>query len=462
MRTVLISGDNRGAAEAVARQLGIDEVHAEVLPGDKAAVVAALRDGLPAGARVAMVGDGVNDAPALAAADVGLAMSTGTDVAMHSAGLTLMRGDPGLVAEAYELSRAISAKLRQNLFWAFAYNVVGIPLAALRRLEPDAGRRRDGLSSVSVVGNALLLGRWKPRAIAAPARGRPQVDARPGRKELTAPRVRLADGAVSRSYPSRSAMQFSQLAPVKHRVAVGQPLPFNVRNADHTLLLARGQVVDTFDQMEALFTRGALVDIAELRSPQDSIRDAPPEQLPKLWGQCMDRVGQTLQSLHAGRLRPGAGGRHRPGAGADRARLRPGHLPGAAPGRQCHTQYGVTHSIHAAITASWWHNAWAGTQACVQKVFKVALTMNLSMLELQGQLAEQSTPLTPRAARGDPVAPAAQRGDAGAVGRHRHANGSTPWPTTMSRPTAAATRPGSARSTTWPRWCAAPTSTPPS
>jgi P-type Cu+ transporter len=163
LRTVLISGDNRGAAATVARQLGIDEVHAEVLPGDKAAVVDALRRGLPRGARVAMVGDGINDAPALAAADVGLAMSTGTDVAMHSAGLTLMRGDPMQVAEAYELSRAISAKLRQNLFWAFAYNVVGIPLAALGGLSPVLAGGAMALSSVSVLGNALLLGGWRPR-----------------------------------------------------------------------------------------------------------------------------------------------------------------------------------------------------------------------------------------------------------------------------------------------------------
>ena len=163
LRTALISGDNRGAATSVAAQLGIDEVHAEVLPGDKAALVAQLRAALPAGARVAMVGDGVNDAPALAAADVGLAMSTGTDVAMHSAGLTLMRGDPALVAEAYELSHAIAAKLRQNLFWAFAYNVIGIPLAGFGALSPMLAGGAMALSSVSVIGNALLLGRWQAR-----------------------------------------------------------------------------------------------------------------------------------------------------------------------------------------------------------------------------------------------------------------------------------------------------------
>ena len=164
IRTVLISGDNRGAAAAVAAQLGIDDLHAEVLPGDKAAIVTRLRSTLPPGARVAMVGDGVNDAPALAAADVGLAMSTGTDVAMQSAGLTLMRGDPALVVEAYELSRAVGTKLRQNLFWAFAYNMVGIPLAGLGALSPMLAGGAMALSSVSVVGNALLLGRWTPRA----------------------------------------------------------------------------------------------------------------------------------------------------------------------------------------------------------------------------------------------------------------------------------------------------------
>jgi Cu+-exporting ATPase len=162
VRTVLISGDNRGAAQAVARAVGIHEVHAEVLPGDKAAAVAALRAGLPPGQRVAMVGDGVNDAPALAAADVGLAMGTGTDVAMASAGLTLLRGDLGLVAEGVALSRATWAKLRQNLFWAFAYNVVGIPAAALGGLSPVLAGAAMALSSVSVVGNALLLARWRP------------------------------------------------------------------------------------------------------------------------------------------------------------------------------------------------------------------------------------------------------------------------------------------------------------
>jgi len=162
VRCVLVSGDNRGAAMAIARQLGIDDVRAEVLPGDKAQVVAALRSGLAPGEKVAMVGDGINDAPALAAADVGLAMATGTDVAMESAGLTLMRGDVRLVPEALALSRAVTHKIWQNLFWAFAYNVVGIPAAALGLLTPVIAGAAMALSSVSVVSNALLLRRWKP------------------------------------------------------------------------------------------------------------------------------------------------------------------------------------------------------------------------------------------------------------------------------------------------------------
>jgi Cu+-exporting ATPase len=160
LRLVMISGDNRAAALAMAQRLGLqpDEVQAEVLPGDKAARVAALREG---GHVVAMVGDGVNDAPALAAADVGIAMGTGTDVAMHAAGITLMRGDVGLVAGALDISQRTVRKIRQNLFWAFAYNVAGIPLAALGYLNPVVAGAAMALSSVSVLTNALLLKRWR-------------------------------------------------------------------------------------------------------------------------------------------------------------------------------------------------------------------------------------------------------------------------------------------------------------
>ena len=158
LRTVLVTGDNRGAGEAAGRDLGLDEVRAEVLPEGKAAVVAALRE---AHGPVAMVGDGINDAPALAAADIGIAMGTGTDVAMHTAGVTLMRGDPALVADALDISRRTHAKIRQNLFWAFVYNVVGVPLAAAGLLSPVIAGAAMALSSVSVVSNALLLARWK-------------------------------------------------------------------------------------------------------------------------------------------------------------------------------------------------------------------------------------------------------------------------------------------------------------
>lgn len=161
VRTVMLSGDSHGAAAQVADALGIDDVQAEVLPEDKAARVAALKRG---GAVVAMVGDGVNDAPALAAADVGIAMSTGTDVAMHAAGITLMRGDPGLVADALTMSHRTVRKIRQNLFWAFVYNVIGIPLAAAGLLSPVVAGAAMAFSSVSVVGNALLLRRWRPEA----------------------------------------------------------------------------------------------------------------------------------------------------------------------------------------------------------------------------------------------------------------------------------------------------------
>ena len=163
IRTVMISGDNRGAAEAMARRLGLrpeaGEVLAEVMPGDKAAQVSALQANQHV---VAMVGDGVNDAPALAAADVGLAMGQGTDVAMQAAGITLMRGDLALVAAALDISHRTVWKIRQNLFWAFAYNVAGIPLAAMGYLSPVLAGAAMALSSVSVMANALLLRRWKP------------------------------------------------------------------------------------------------------------------------------------------------------------------------------------------------------------------------------------------------------------------------------------------------------------
>jgi Cu+-exporting ATPase len=160
IRTVMLTGDNRGSAGAVGSALGLDQVIAEVLPADKAAKVDELKR---SGYRVAMVGDGINDSPALAAADVGIAMATGTDVAMHVAGITLMRGDPALVAEAIEISRRTYNKIRQNLFWAFVYNLIGIPLAAAGMLNPMVAGAAMAFSSVSVISNALLLKRWKPR-----------------------------------------------------------------------------------------------------------------------------------------------------------------------------------------------------------------------------------------------------------------------------------------------------------
>ncbi|CAG2322380.1 MULTISPECIES: heavy metal translocating P-type ATPase [Burkholderia] len=160
--SALVTGDNRGSAAAVAAALGIGEVHAQVLPDDKARVVAELKR--THGGIVAMVGDGINDAPALAAADVGIAMATGTDVAMHTAGITLMRGDPALVADAIDISKRTYRKIQQNLFWAFVYNLVGVPLAALGLLNPVIAGAAMAFSSVSVVTNALLLRRWKGRA----------------------------------------------------------------------------------------------------------------------------------------------------------------------------------------------------------------------------------------------------------------------------------------------------------
>lgn len=190
-------------------------------------------------------------------------------------------------------------------------------------------------------------------------------------------------------------MQFSQLATVRQRVQVGRPLPFNVRDADHTLLLARGHVVDTHEQLEALFTRGCLVDLAEIRALQDPIQAAPPEQLPKLWDQCMDRVGQALRHCTGEGF---SGALDEASAPVLSLIERDSDLAIFQVLRQDgneHTQYGINHSIHAAITSFLVAQRLGWDAASVQKVFKVALTMNLSMLELQGQLAMQTTPVTP-------------------------------------------------------------------
>jgi Cu+-exporting ATPase len=168
IKSVLLTGDNAGSAASVAKSLGIapDAVHAHMLPADKARVIAELK--ASAQGAVAMAGDGINDAPALAAADIGIAMATGTDVAMEAAGITLMRGDPALVADAIDISRRTYRKIQQNLFWAFVYNLIGIPLAAFGLLNPMLAGAAMAFSSVSVVTNALLLRTWKAQAGSVP------------------------------------------------------------------------------------------------------------------------------------------------------------------------------------------------------------------------------------------------------------------------------------------------------
>jgi Cu+-exporting ATPase len=155
----MLTGDNKATATAVAKTLGLQDLKAEVLPEHKVEAVNQLRQ---KGEIIAMVGDGVNDAPALAAADVSVAMGTGSDVAMQTAAITLMRGDPILMADAISISRATYRKIQQNLFWAFGYNVVAVPLAMAGALDPMIAGAAMAFSSVSVVSNALLLRRWKP------------------------------------------------------------------------------------------------------------------------------------------------------------------------------------------------------------------------------------------------------------------------------------------------------------
>ena len=190
-------------------------------------------------------------------------------------------------------------------------------------------------------------------------------------------------------------MKFSPLSALKHRVVLGQPLPFNIRNADQTLLLARGQMVDSQEQMNALFERGALVDLAELQTPLNRVLEAPRELLPALWEQCLGQVGQTLRASSQPGFSAALNEVSQPVMSlierdSDLAIFQVLRQSGNA-----HTEYGINHSLHAAIAASLVAQRLGWDATSSQTAFKAALTMNLAMLELQGQLATQATAVTP-------------------------------------------------------------------
>jgi Cu+-exporting ATPase len=168
VRVVMLSGDNAAVTQAIAQQVGISDYIAEVSPQDKASHVQTLKKHDKQILLVGMVGDGINDAPALASADVSFAMRSGSDIAIETADITLMHNDLMSVADAIDLSRATLRKIRQNLFFAFAYNVLGIPLAAAGMLSPVIAGAAMAMSSVTVVSNALLLKRWKPAVTTRP------------------------------------------------------------------------------------------------------------------------------------------------------------------------------------------------------------------------------------------------------------------------------------------------------
>ena len=233
IKVIMLTGDNRTTAKAVARKLGIAEVEAEVLPDQKSAVVTKLRN---AGRVVAMAGDGVNDAPALAAADVGIAMGTGTDVAMESAGITLLKGDLTGIVRARKLSQATMSNIRQNLFFAFIYNAAGIPIAAGILypafgilLSPIIAAAAMALSSVSVVGNALRLGVTDEHlgGLRAPS---PQ-----GRPARASPPYSGSFGIASRRI-ARTAISLSMSMPVAKPLLSHR----NTRSSNTTLPVAPG------------------------------------------------------------------------------------------------------------------------------------------------------------------------------------------------------------------------------